>query len=130
MTTCGVWLAPRSLVAVLVDHSGRARSCSVALTDDARAGFALWLAAARADLVVDQPLLEADPIAHLALRAGVTVWIAGPPLVPALRLAAAITRRSPRLSAAMLARLPTVPWLRSFLRRLGPPNAERQLALL
>ncbi len=130
MTACGVWLAPRGLVAVLVDDAGRARSCSVAFTDDARSGLALWLAAAGADLVIDDTLLEADPIADVARRAGVTVWIAGPPLVEALRHAAGITRRGARPSAAMLARLPGVPWLRSLLRRLGPPDDERQIALL
>jgi hypothetical protein len=95
MTACGVWLAPRGLVAVLVDDSGRARACSVAFTDDARSGLALWLAAAGADLVIDETILEADPIADVARRAGVTVWIAGPPLVEALRHAAGITRRLP-----------------------------------
>jgi hypothetical protein len=130
MTACGLWLAPRGLVAVLVDGTGRARSCSVAFTDDARSGLALWLAAAGADLVVDETLIEADPIAHLARRAGVTVWIAGPPLVAALRLAAGIAHRGPRLSAALLARLPTIPWLRSLLRRLEPPHDERQIPLL
>ncbi len=129
MTACGVWLAPRGLVAVLVDGAGRARSCSVAFTDDARSGLALWLAAAGADLVVDEALLEADPIAHLARRSGVTVWVAGAPLVAALRHAAGITRRGARPSAAMLARLPAVPWLRSLLRRLEPDD-QRQIALL
>ena len=130
MTACGVWLAPRGLVAVLVDDAGRSRSCSVAFTDDARSGLALWLAAAGADLVVHEALLGADPIAHLARRAGVTVWIAGPALAEALRHAAGITRRGARPSAAMLARLPSVPWLRSLLRRLKPPDDERQIPLL
>ena len=130
MTACGVWPAPRGLVAVLVDDAGRARACSVAFADDARSGLALWLAAAGADLVVDETLLAADPIAHVARHAGVTVWIAGPPLVEALRHAAGITRRGARLSAAMLARLPSVPWLRSLLRRLEPPDDQRQIPLL
>ncbi len=130
MTACGVWLAPRGLVAVLVDDAGRARSCSVAFTDDARSGLAVWLAAAGADLVVDEALLEADAIAHVARCAGVTVWIAGPPLVEALRHAAGITRRGARPSAAMLARLPSTPWLRSLLRRLEPPRNEQQIPLL
>jgi hypothetical protein len=130
MTACGVWLAPRGLVAVLLDDAGRARACSVALTDDARSGLALWLAAAGADLVVDDSLLEADPIAQVARRAGATVWVAAPPLVASLRHAAGITRRGPRLSAALLARLPSIPWLRSLLRRLEPPDDERQIALL
>jgi hypothetical protein len=130
MTACGVWLAPRGLVAVIVDRAGRTRSCTVALTDDARSGLALWLAAAGADLVVDEALLEADPIADVARRAGVTVWIAGPPLVGALRCAAGITRRGPRPAAALLARLPDIPWLRSLLRRLEPRHDERQITLL
>jgi hypothetical protein len=127
---CGVWPAPRGLVAVLVDGDGRSRSCGVALTDDARAGLALWLAAAGADLVVDEALLEVDPIAHVARRAGVTVWITGPLVVAALRHAAGITRRGARPSAALLARLPAIPWLRSLLRRLEPPGDERQIPLL
>ena len=130
MTACGVWPVPRGLVAVLIDDGGRARSCSVASTDDARSGLALWLAAAGADLVVDEALLQADPIAVAARRAGVTVWVAGPPLVEALRHAAGITHRGARPSATMLARLPSVPWLRSLLRRLGPHDDERQIALL
>jgi hypothetical protein len=130
MTACGVWPAPRGLVAVLVDDAGRARACSVASGDDARSGLALWLAASGADLVVDEALLDADPMAHAARRAGVTVWIAAPPLVAALRQAAGIAHRGPRPSAAMLARLPAIPWLRSLLRRLEPPDNQRQIPLL
>ena len=77
MTACGVWLAPRGLVAVLVDDAGRARSCSVALTDDARSGLALWLAAAGADLVVDEALLGADPFADVARCATKAIGSAG-----------------------------------------------------
>jgi hypothetical protein len=130
MTACGVWPAPHALVAVLVDDAGRSRSCRVAFTDDARWGLTHWLAAAGADLVVDESLLAADPIARFAHRAGVSVWIAGPPFVEALREVAGITRRGARPSAAMLARLPAIPWLRSLLRRLRPPEDERQIALL
>jgi hypothetical protein len=130
MTACGVWPTPRGLVAVLVDGTGRACSCSVASSDDARVGLALWLVAAGADLVVDEEFLDADPMAHVARRAGVTVWIAAPPLVAALRHAAGIAHRGPRPSAAMLARLPAIPWLRSLLRRLEPPDDERRIALL
>lgn len=130
MTACGVWPAPRELVAVLLDRAGRSRSCRVAFSDDARSGLALWLVAAGADLVVEETLLEADPFPGVARRAGVTVWIAGAPLVDALRHAAGITRRGPRPSAAMLARLPSTPWLRDHLRRLGAAGDPRQIALL
>lgn len=130
MTACGVWPTSRGLVAVLIDSAGRARSFSVADSDDARWGLSHRLVAVGADLVLDEALLESNRIADVARRAGVVVWIAGPPLVDALRCAAGITRRGARPSAALLARLPAVPWLRTLLRRLEQTHDERQIALL
>jgi len=130
MTACGVWPTSRGLVAVLIDSAGRARSFSIADSDDARWGLSQRLAAVGADLVLDQALLESNRIADVARRAGLTVWIAAPPLVAALRCAAGITHRGARPSAALLARLPAVPWLRSLLRRLEQPDDERQITLL
>lgn len=130
MTACGVWLTNRGLVAVLSDGAGRARSFRAALTDDARWGLAHRLAAVGADLVVDEAILQADRIAFVARRAGVTVWVAGPPLVASLRAAAGILNRGARPSAALLARLPAIPWLRQHLHRLEHPNDERQITLL
>ncbi len=83
-----------------------------------------------AELVLDETLLEADRLALIARRAGVTVWIASAPLLPALRLAAGITHRGARPSAALLARLPAIPWLRSQLRRLDAVDDPRQITLL
>jgi hypothetical protein len=130
MTGCGIWPTSRGLVAVLIDATGRARTFSVALTDDARWGLSQRLAAVGAELVLDEALLEADRIADVAHRAGVNVWIAGPPLVAALRSAAGITRRGARPSAALLARLPAIPWLRSLLRRFESADDHRQIKLL
>jgi hypothetical protein len=130
MIACGVWPTSRGLVAVLIDSAGRARSFSVADSDNARWGLSQRLAAVGADLVLDEALLKSNRIADVARRAGVTVWIAGPPIVDALRCAAGITRRGARPSAALLARLPAVPWLRSLLRRPEPPDGERQTTLL
>jgi hypothetical protein len=87
------------------------------------------LAAVGADLVLDEALLD-ERLAQAARHAGLTVWIAGPPLVEALRAAAGITRRGARPSAALLARLPAIPWLRSLLRRPDTPKEERQIKLL
>lgn len=130
MTACGVWPTSRGLAAVLIDAAGRARSFSIAGTDDARWGLSHRLAAVGADLVLDEALLESDRIASVALRARITVWIAAPQLVLSLRCAAGITRRGARPSAALLARLTAIPWLRSHLRRLEPPGDERQITLL
>ena len=129
MTACGVWPSSRGLVAVLIDSTGQARTFSVAETDAARWGLSQRLAAVGADLVLDEALLESNRIADLALRAGITVWIASPPVAQSLRSAAGITRKGARPSAALLARLPAIPWLRSLLRRLQPPD-ERQTTLL
>jgi hypothetical protein len=130
MTACGVWPTSRGLVAVLIDSAGRARSFSVADSDDARWGLSQRLAAVGADLVLDQALLESNRIADVARRAGLTVWIAGPPLAQSLRSAAGITHRGARPSAALLARLPAIPWLRSLLRRLEQTDDHRQITLL
>lgn len=130
MTACGVWPTHRGLVAVLIDTNERSRSFSIAPTDDARWGLSQRLAAVGADLVLDEALLEADRLGDVARRAGVTVWIAAPPLVASLRAAAGLARRGARPSAALLARLPAIPWLRSLLRRLEPPDDDRQITLL
>jgi hypothetical protein len=83
------------------------------------------------DVLAQRPNAPVEPAgAEHARRAGVTVWVAGPPLVAALRHAAGITRRGARPSAAMLARLPAIPWLRSLLRRLEPPDDGRQIPIL
>lgn len=130
MTACGVWPRSRGFVAVLIDSAGRARSFSVADSDEARWGLSQRLAAVGADLVLDHALLESNRIAEIARRAGVVVWIAEPPLVDALRCAAGITHRGARPSAALLARLPAIPWLRSLLRHPERPDDDRQITLL
>lgn len=131
MSACGVWLGRRGLAAVLADGGGRVRlTLTIALTHAARRGLAHHLAAVGASLVVDEAHLPADPIAFVAQRAGVRIWVAGPPLVGSLRCAAGITRAPPRTSAALLARLPAIPWLRDHLRRLEPADDPRQIPLL
>ena len=130
MTACGLWPISRGLVAVFIDSAGRSRSFSVADTDDARWGLSQRLAALGADLVLDEALLVTNPIANAARRAGVTVWIVGPPILDALRSAAALSNRGARPSAALLARLPAIPWLRTLLRRLNPPDDPRQISFL
>lgn len=114
VSACGVWLGRRGLAAVLADRGGRVRlAVTVARTDAARWGLAQRLAAVDADLVVDEAHLPADPIAFVAQRAGVRVWVAGPPLVGSLRAVAGVERGPPRSSAALLARIPAIPWPRS-----------------
>jgi hypothetical protein len=131
VTACGVWLGRRGLAAVLVDGSGRVCfAATVARTDSGRWGLAQRLAAVGADLVVDESHLPADPIAFVARRAGARVWVAGPPLVGSLRAVTGAARGPPRASATILARLPSVPWLRAHLRRLEPEDDPRQVPLL
>jgi hypothetical protein len=132
MNACGIWHSRRGLVAVIVDATGRVRIRAAIpdSTPDARWGLVQRLAATHIDLVVDEAVLPADPIASMAMKAGVTVWVAGAPLLPSLRLAAGITRGPPRATAALLARLLNIPWLRAHLRRLGARDDSRQIRLL
>jgi hypothetical protein len=126
---CGLVLAPRRLVAVVLGPGGEARrAIRAALTDDARHGLVEYLAAAGPEIVVAEALVRADPVARHALCACLVVWAAPDALVAAVARAAAIT--DPARLAAMLARLPRVPLLRIQLRRLSAAVEPRQVPLL
>jgi len=126
--TCGVVLAPRRLVAVVLGPGGESRrAIRAALTDDARYGLGEYLAAAGAEIVVTDALVRGDPVARHASRAGLVVWVAPDALVTAVARAAAIT--DPARTAAILARLPRVPLLRAQLRRLATAVEPRQVPL-
>ncbi len=129
-TTCGLVLAPRRLVAVVLGPGGEARrAIRAALTNDARYGLVAYLANAGAEIVAADALVRSDPVAQRALGAGLVAWAAPDALVAAIARAAAIT--DPARIAAMLARLPRVPILRAQLRRLTAPAIEpRQVPLL
>ena len=127
--TCGLVLAPRRLVAVVLGPGGEARrAIHAALTDDARYGLVAYLAHAGAEIVAEEALVRADPIAQHALAAGLAAWAAPNALVAAVARAAAITDAA--RVAAMLARLPRVPLLRSHLHRLAPVSEPQQIPLL
>ncbi|OFX25445.1 MAG: hypothetical protein A2V77_15310 [Anaeromyxobacter sp. RBG_16_69_14] len=130
MTSCGLWLARRRLVAVLVSENGGApRAIRAALIGDARFGLLEYLGAAGAEIVVTEALARADILPAQAARRGLTVWRADDAFVTAILGAAAI--RDPSRAAALLARLPRIPLLRATLRRLVPPDAQaRQIPLL
>jgi len=114
--TCGLWLARRRLVATVLGPGVEARRViRAALTDDARFGLVEYLAVAGAELVATEALARVDLMPVQAVRRGLAVWTAGDALVAALLGAAAI--RDPARAAALLARLPVIPLLRSSIRR-------------
>jgi hypothetical protein len=129
-STCGLVLAPRRLVAVVLGPGGEARrAIRAALTDDARYGLVAYLANTGAQIVAADALLRSDPVAQRALAAGLVTWAAPDALVTATARAAAIT--DPARIAAMVARLPRIPFLRAQLRRLAATVVEpRQVPLL
>lgn len=130
MTSCGLWLARRRLVATLLGETGEARrTIRAALTDDARFGLIEYLAQASCEIVATEALARCDLLPAQAARRGIVVWSADDALAAALLRAAAV--RDPARAAALLARLPRIPLLRASLRRLVPPAAvARQLPLL
>lgn len=128
LVTCGLWLARRRLVAAVLGPGGDARRVvRAALTDDARFGLLEYLAAVGAEIVATEALARVDLTPVQAARRGLAVWTASDALVAALLRAAAI--RDPVRAAALLARLPVIPLLRSSIRRLVAPD-RRQLPLL
>jgi hypothetical protein len=127
--TCGIALAPRRLVAVVVRPGGEARrAIRATLTDDARYGLVEYLAAAGCELVVSDALVRVDPVAQRAACAGIVVWVGPETLVAAIARAAAVT--GPGRTAALLARMPGIPLLRAHLRRLTTDREPRQVPLL
>lgn len=129
MIVCGLWLARRRLVAVLVDERGEVRrSLRAALTHEARFGLVEYLAHAGAEIVATEALARADLVAAQAERRGAPVWLADDALVAALLGVAAV--RNPARAAALVARLRLAPAWRGQLRRLAPPADARQLPLI
>jgi hypothetical protein len=128
--TCGLVLAPRRLVAVVLGPGGEARrAIRAALTDDARYGLVTYLEKAGVEIVATEALVRTDPTARHALAAGLVAWAVSDALAAAIARAAAITE--PARIAAMLARLPRIPVLRAQLRRLAATVVEpRQVPLL
>ncbi len=84
MTTCGLWLAKRRLVAVLVGPRDEPRRLiRSALTPDARFGLLEYLVAAGTEVVAAEALARGDLLPQHAARRGLVVWTAGDGLVAA-----------------------------------------------
>ena len=129
MTTCGLWLARRRLVAALLSSGGQGqRLVRAALTEDSRFGLAEHLVHADCEVVVTEALARADPLPAQLARRGLIVWLADDQLVAALLAIAAV--RDPARAAALLARLRVVSAWRPLLRRLPPADPAHQLRLV
>jgi hypothetical protein len=115
---------------VLIDPvTQRQLPLSLANTEQARGALLAWLAERSAHLVIPDTLLG-QPFLNQVRLTPVVVWIAPSPLLEAIRLAAGLTTRAPKQTAALLARWPTAPALRPFLRRLTASPPPNQLSLL
>jgi hypothetical protein len=127
---CGLWPGPGRATAVLFDTlTEHQRALSLANTTLAYTTLLDWLAQQNAHLVIPDTLLAA-PCLNQASQIPVAVWVAPSPLLEAIRLATGLTARPPKHTAALLARWPTAPALRSFLRRLIAACPSDQLSLL
>jgi len=132
MSACGVWRTPRRLVAVVVNGNGAEASSpvTVALTEDARWGFTVWLQSQGvADLVTSDELARSDPIAETVLRHGIRVWLAPAGIVEGVRQVAGLATRPARYTATLLARWRSAPTLRLYLRAAMLPVNDQQLRL-
>ena len=127
---CGLWPGSRRATAVLFDTlTQHQRALSLANTTLAHTTLLDWLVEQNAHLVIPDTLLAA-PCLNPASPLPVAVWIAPSPLLEAIRYASGITNRTPKQTAALLARWPTAPALRPFLRRLTVVRPTDQLSLL
>ena len=127
---CGLWSGPRRASAVLFDTTTQHQhALSLANTALAHSTLLDWLVEHNAHLVIPDTLLAA-PCLNQASQIPLAVWVAPSPLLEAIRLAAGLTTRPPKHTAALLARWPTAPALRPFLRRLTVARPTDQLSLL
>ncbi len=127
---CGLWPGPRRATAVLFDTlTQHQRALTLANTALAHTTLLDWLVEQNAHLVIPDTLLAA-PCLNQASQIPIAVWIAPSPLLEAIRLAAGLTTRPPKQTAALLARWPTAPALRPFLRPLITSRLPGQLSLL
>ena len=131
MITCGFWITARRLVVVVADSGKPASAITAARTDDAQHSLLHHLHdryGPDCALVLPAQLASAS-IASLALRRGITVWVAPRILLDGLQMIASVGRTaSPRRLARLLAHLPRSDLLRQHLQRL--PTNEQQLRLL
>jgi hypothetical protein len=126
---CGLWAGPRRSAAVLIDPlTQRQLPFSLGNTEQARCALLAWLAGRCAHVVIPDTLLR-EPFLNQASHTPVVVWIAPSALLEAIRLATGLTTRAPQQTAALLARWPTAPALRPFLRRLTASRPPDQLSL-
>lgn len=134
MTSCGLVLSRRRLLAVAVDDNGRAAPALAAdLDDDGRWGLLAridTLHGLDCELVIPEDVLRADRIGQLAIEQEMNVWVAPVRLVEAIRDAAGFATGPPARLAATIARLVLVPGFRGHLRRLHHLQDCRQLPLL
>jgi hypothetical protein len=115
---------------VLIDPVTQRQSpISLANTEPARGALLDWLAEQNAQLVIPDTLL-AMPFLNPARHTPVVVWIAPSALLEAIRLATGLNTRPAKHTAALLARWPSAPALRPFLRRLNASRPTDQLSLL
>ena len=127
---CGLWSGPRRSAAVLIDPlTQRPLPLSLANTEPARGALLAWLAERSAHLVIPDTLLR-QPFLNQVSHTPVIVWIAPSALLEAIRFATGLTNRPLKQTAALLARWPTAPALRPFLRRLNTARPADQLSLL
>jgi hypothetical protein len=131
VSSCGLWRTPRRLLAVVLDDEGDPRPpISVALTDDARWGLLVWLQAKGCrDVVLTDALARGDPIGRMAVTLGVRLWTLPTSIVEGVRQATELAKRPPKHTAALLARWPSAPALRVYLRAAEPDASDRQLGL-
>ena len=125
MISCGIWPDGKKLVAVVLDDAGRAgKPILVPRTERAAESLAIYLTEdLAAEIVIVDACLK-ERIGRALVHSG-RVWVAPAAVVEPIRHAAALSART---TAAMLARLPRIPVLRSQLRR--PASDPRQLTLL
>ncbi len=131
MLTCGLWPGARRIIAVIADAQGNTRPpITASYTDEAVWGILQYIAYHDAQPVLSNALICRNSLGKKIADEGLPLWQISDGFFEQLRIAAALTKKTGRYSAAMLARLPYLPMLRNHLERINPLVAKNQLSLL
>ena len=130
MHAYGIWISPRLIHACLASDLDRLEpTMRLGRSTDGWHLLASCLTTAHADLVMAAEHASREQGLDIVRRRGATVWLVPRELVAISQLTDATRSPTPQRMAGILARLPTISGLGSWLKRLGPIVESRQMKL-
>jgi hypothetical protein len=117
---CGLWQTQAGFLAVVLEDGRPRKPIRVFASAPAIDHFCRWLADIDAELIAPSDLASRPLLDECTRRVALRYRVVPAPLIASLCLAAAIPARSPARAGALVARLGSLPYFRSFLSAPQP----------